>query len=182
MKALFPSDRHKKRNTTIHFRNGMTLWVLGAHNKTNLQRRSIRWLIGASRSKAGKPMFMRLADELMAAFRREGEAMAKRENTYKGSLPLVVYGAVTAAIIAVITLVHGALVYIPTFLWSVGLIPYVDPEIYRMFPNLQERRTSQGTPRRSGEPCHPTRSGRPSTSISTVSARSGSSRTGSGTR
>jgi phage terminase large subunit GpA-like protein len=24
----------------------MTLWVLGAHNKTNLQRRSIRWLIG----------------------------------------------------------------------------------------------------------------------------------------
>ena len=42
----FPGDRHKKRNTTIHFRNGMTLWVLGAHNKTNLQRRSIRWLIG----------------------------------------------------------------------------------------------------------------------------------------
>ena len=31
---------------TIHFRNGMTLWVLGAHNKTNLQRRSIRWLVG----------------------------------------------------------------------------------------------------------------------------------------
>ena len=46
VKALFPTDRHKKRNTTIHFRNGMTLWVLGAHNKTNLQRRSIRWLIG----------------------------------------------------------------------------------------------------------------------------------------
>ena len=46
MRALFPGDRHKKRNTTIHFRNGMTLWVLGAHNKTNLQRRSIRWLIG----------------------------------------------------------------------------------------------------------------------------------------
>ena len=43
---FFPTDRHKKRNTTIHFRNGMTLWVLGAHNKTNLQRRSIRWLIG----------------------------------------------------------------------------------------------------------------------------------------
>jgi hypothetical protein len=30
----------------MHFSNGMTLWVLGAHNKTNLQRRSIRWLIG----------------------------------------------------------------------------------------------------------------------------------------
>jgi hypothetical protein len=46
VRAVFPRNRHKKRNTTIHFANGMTLWVLGAHNKTNLQRRSIRWLIG----------------------------------------------------------------------------------------------------------------------------------------
>lgn len=44
VRALFPRDRHKRRNTTIHFANGMTLWVLGAHNKTNLQRRSIRWI------------------------------------------------------------------------------------------------------------------------------------------
>ncbi len=58
--------------------------------------------------------------------------LAKREKTYTGSMPLVVYGAATAAIIAVITLVHGALIYIPTFLWSLGLIPSVDPEIYRM--------------------------------------------------
>ena len=56
---------------------------------------------------------------------------AKREKTYEGSLPLVVYGAVTAAIIAVITLVHGALIYIPTFLWSLGLMN-VDPEVYRL--------------------------------------------------
>ena len=46
VRALYPRDRHKKKNSTIHFRNGMTLWILGAHNKTNLQRRSIRWLIG----------------------------------------------------------------------------------------------------------------------------------------
>ena len=58
--------------------------------------------------------------------------IAKREKTYEGSLPLVVYGAATAAIIAVITLVHGAAVYIPTFLWSVGLIGQPDPELYRM--------------------------------------------------
>jgi len=58
--------------------------------------------------------------------------IAKREKTYSGSLPLVVYGAATAAIIAVITLLHGALIYIPTFLWSLGLIPSVDPQIYRM--------------------------------------------------
>ena len=44
VRDLFPKDRHKKRNHTIHFANGMTLWILGGHNKTNLQRRSIRWL------------------------------------------------------------------------------------------------------------------------------------------
>jgi cytochrome c oxidase subunit 1 len=58
--------------------------------------------------------------------------VAKREKTYVGSVPLVTYGAITAAIIAVITLGHGAAIYIPTFLWSVGLIPKVDPQIYRL--------------------------------------------------
>ena len=57
--------------------------------------------------------------------------VAKREKRYTGSLPLVVYGAVTAAIIAVITLLHGAAIYIPAFLWSLGLIK-MDPEIYRL--------------------------------------------------
>ena len=36
-----------------------------------------------SRGKAGRPMFLRLAEELMAAYRREGEAMSKREQTIK---------------------------------------------------------------------------------------------------
>ena len=58
--------------------------------------------------------------------------IAKREQTYRGSVPLVVYGAMAAAIIAVITLLHGAMVYIPTFLWSLGLIPTVNPQIYRL--------------------------------------------------
>ena len=57
--------------------------------------------------------------------------VAKRERTYEGSVPLVTFGAATAAIIAVITLGHGAAIYIPTFLWSLGLM-HVDPEIYRM--------------------------------------------------
>ncbi len=57
--------------------------------------------------------------------------VAKREHRYEGSLPLVVYGAMTAAIIAVITLVHGAAIYIPTYLWSLGLME-VDPQVYRM--------------------------------------------------
>lgn len=46
VKKLFPKNKNKKRNCTIHFSNGMTLWLLGAYNKTNLQRRSIRWLFG----------------------------------------------------------------------------------------------------------------------------------------
>jgi cytochrome c oxidase subunit 1 len=57
--------------------------------------------------------------------------VAKNEGTYEGSMPLVTYGAMTAAIIAIITLGHGAAIYIPTFLWSLGLMK-VDPEIYRM--------------------------------------------------
>jgi small subunit ribosomal protein S7 len=62
---------------------GATYQVPMQVNKTRQQSLAIRWLIGASRSKTGKPMYIRLADELMAAYRREGEAMTKRENTIK---------------------------------------------------------------------------------------------------
>ena len=47
------------------------------------QSLSIRWLIAAIRSKTGRQMYLILSDELMAAYRREGEAMTKRENTIK---------------------------------------------------------------------------------------------------
>jgi small subunit ribosomal protein S7 len=47
------------------------------------QSLAIRWLIAACRGKKGRPTYLRLADELMAASRREGEAMAKREQTIK---------------------------------------------------------------------------------------------------
>jgi small subunit ribosomal protein S7 len=62
---------------------GATYQVPMQVNRTRQQSLSIRWIIGAARSKAGRPMFVRLADELMAAYRREGEAMTKRENTIK---------------------------------------------------------------------------------------------------
>ena len=52
-------------------------------NRNRQQSMSLRWLIGAARSKAGKPMYLCLADELMAAYRREGEAMSKRDQTIK---------------------------------------------------------------------------------------------------
>ena len=57
--------------------------------------------------------------------------IARRERTYQGSVPLVTFGGATAAIIAVITLLHGAAIYIPTFLWSMGLMN-VDPQLYRL--------------------------------------------------
>ncbi len=57
--------------------------------------------------------------------------VAKREKTYEGSIPLVTFGALTANIIAIITLVHGALIFIPTWLWSMGLME-MDPQIYRL--------------------------------------------------
>ena len=42
-----------------------------------------RWLLGAARNKKGRPMHLKLADELYAAFRGEGEAMKKREDVHK---------------------------------------------------------------------------------------------------
>ena len=62
---------------------GATYQVPMQVNRTRQQSLSIRWLLAACRGKAGRPMFLRLADELMAAYRKEGEAMTKRENTIK---------------------------------------------------------------------------------------------------
>jgi len=62
---------------------GATYQVPMQVKKERQQSLAIRWIIGAARGKSGRPMFERLADELMAAYRREGEAMTKRENTIK---------------------------------------------------------------------------------------------------
>src|SRR5262249_52451077 len=57
---------------------------------------------------------------------------AKKERTYEGSVPLVVFGATAAAIIAVVTLLHGAITIVPTFLHSMGWIAQPNPLWYRM--------------------------------------------------
>jgi small subunit ribosomal protein S7 len=62
---------------------GATYQVPMQVNRTRQQSLAIRWIINASRAKSGRAMFQRLADELMAAYRKEGEAMTKRENTIK---------------------------------------------------------------------------------------------------
>ena len=58
--------------------------------------------------------------------------VAKNEKTYQGSVSLVTFGAITAAIIAVFTIASGAIILIPTFLWSVGLISNIDTLMYRV--------------------------------------------------
>ncbi len=57
--------------------------------------------------------------------------MAKVEGRYEGSVPLAVFGLLTACIIALFTLFSGAVALIPTFLWSLG-IGEVDPGAYRV--------------------------------------------------
>src|SRR5437667_3909247 len=54
---------------------GATYQVPMQVNRTRQQSLAIRWLIGASRAKAGRPMFLRPADEFMAAYRRDGQAL-----------------------------------------------------------------------------------------------------------
>ncbi len=44
---------------------------------------SMKWIIEAARAKKGSPMANRLADEIIAASKNEGEAVKKRENTHK---------------------------------------------------------------------------------------------------
>jgi cytochrome c oxidase subunit 1 len=57
--------------------------------------------------------------------------VARAERTYRNSVPLVTFGAITAAIIAVFTIAAGAIILIPTFLWSVGLVNYIDSLMYK---------------------------------------------------
>jgi cytochrome c oxidase subunit 1 len=58
--------------------------------------------------------------------------IAKEEKTYEGSVSLVTFGAIVAAIIAVFTLASGAIILIPTLLWSLGLISHIDPLLYKI--------------------------------------------------
>jgi len=58
--------------------------------------------------------------------------VAKDEGAYEGSIPLVTFGALTAAIIAVFTIASGAIILIPTWLWSLGLISDIDPLLYKV--------------------------------------------------
>jgi small subunit ribosomal protein S7 len=47
------------------------------------QSLAFRWILLAARGRKGKPMCDRLADELVAAFNKEGAAITTRDNTHK---------------------------------------------------------------------------------------------------
>ncbi len=47
------------------------------------QSLAFRWILAATRGKKGKPMAVRLASELMDAFKKEGAAMTTRENVHR---------------------------------------------------------------------------------------------------
>jgi len=47
------------------------------------QQLSMKWIIEAARSKKGKPMHEKLAEEIIAASNNEGEAVKKRDNTHR---------------------------------------------------------------------------------------------------
>jgi len=52
-------------------------------NKRRQQSLAFRWIINACREEGGRPMSDRLANELMAAFRKEGKAMNTRDQTHR---------------------------------------------------------------------------------------------------
>ncbi len=52
-------------------------------NRQRQQSLAIRWMLTAIRDKKGRPTHMKLADELVAAYNREGASMTKRENTHR---------------------------------------------------------------------------------------------------
>ena len=58
--------------------------------------------------------------------------IARYERTYEGSIPLVTFGALTACIIAILTIVNGAIILIPTWLWSLGYVSHIDALMYRV--------------------------------------------------
>jgi small subunit ribosomal protein S7 len=52
-------------------------------NRKRQQSLAFRWLLAACRDQGGRPMAQRLADELLAAYRKEGKAMNTREQTHR---------------------------------------------------------------------------------------------------
>ena len=62
---------------------GATYQVPTPVSSRRQQALSIRWILEAVRGRKGRPVDKSLAEELLAAFRREAAAMNKRENVHR---------------------------------------------------------------------------------------------------
>ena len=62
---------------------GATYQVQTPVNQKRRQTLAIRWILAAIREKKGRPMHLRLAEELISAFNREGNAMTTRDNVHR---------------------------------------------------------------------------------------------------
>jgi small subunit ribosomal protein S7 len=52
-------------------------------NRIRQQSLALRWILIAVREKKGRPMYLRLADELTSAYNKEGAAMTRRDNIHR---------------------------------------------------------------------------------------------------
>jgi small subunit ribosomal protein S7 len=52
-------------------------------NRPRQQSLAIRWILMAVREKKGRAMHEKLAEELIAAYKKEGTAMSRRENVHR---------------------------------------------------------------------------------------------------
>ena|SRR5688572_10838608 len=62
---------------------GATYQVPMEIKKGRQQTLAVRWLLEAARKKKGKPMGNRLAEEFLAAYKNEGDAVTTKENVHK---------------------------------------------------------------------------------------------------
>lgn len=62
---------------------GATYQVPIEVSRRRQQSLAIRWILEAVRKKGGRPLSQRLAEQLLAAYKREGEAYTTRENVHR---------------------------------------------------------------------------------------------------
>ena len=52
-------------------------------SRNRQQSLAIRWILTSVRDKKGRPTYQKLAEEIIAAYKREGAAITKRENVHR---------------------------------------------------------------------------------------------------
>ncbi len=78
IKNVMPSQEVRSRRI-----GGATYQVPMPLKHDRAEALALRWIVGASRNKAGKPMVERLADELKNAVQGTGDAIRKKDETHR---------------------------------------------------------------------------------------------------